>query len=818
MENMSSFFDLLSHTDRTLREHLNSCNEISQKLLESKYISNSFYPKEQIHKWLKLLAFYHDMGKASDFFQNKIIQATLERGKQDFINQHQAYIDFFIKNKQHDAEKIIHSEPGLDSHARIGSYYLLENLHVEDKIIPNILINVANAHHGNLPDWEETASNPFFLSPERKERLELQIENINFQAFNNIINENDLKSTPEFWNEIIKIYGKNRKINAFQREIRKADTYHYFFLQHLLYSLLLSADKGDVMLSKERKLIHDQKLFPGTIIQQYKQHQFPSNNKNPIDQERESAFQKIDNNISRHANESFFSITLPTGLGKTLSAYNAAIKLQNIIAKNKSYTPRIIYCLPFTSIIDQNSAVLNDIFTYAQIPDWHIAKHHYLTDFNEQYAGENLSGQEAEYLTEGWEQDFIITTFNQLLESLFSNKNKALRKFHNMANSIIILDEVQNIPPKYYEVIEDIFFKMAEFFNTKFLFVTATQPFILSKKHIIELTDSKETQTKEFFTSKNRIILDQHLLKSNDYHKTEIEGLTEQFINDIEKHKDKSFLFILNTVASSQYVFNILKEAFPDIHITYLSSSVLPYRRKQLIKLIQRRINRNIRQIIVSTQVVEAGVDIDLDIVYRDFAPMDSINQSAGRCNRNGIKGKGIVKLFNSGKSKIYDPILMKITQNILAELPEEIAESSFFNINQNYFSQVQESISEVSDEADTLKKAIKQLQIETVKKNFILIKELPYYYNVFIPYHRKAEKIWEDYKKCLKIEDFFERKEKLRKIKPLLLQFVTRFPEKYYEPTSQPVGNIFKEDDWSIYYNLISGFQLDKDNQTVLV
>lgn len=815
---MSYSFELLSHTDRTLREHLNSCTEISRKLLERKYISSSFFQKVHLQYWLKLLAFYHDMGKASDFFQNKIVVATFERGEAEFIEKHQEYLDYFRKNRQQQIEQLIQTTPNLDSHARIGAFYLLENIRTEDKIIPNILFNVSNAHHGNLPDWEGTGSNPFILSENRKKQLELQRGYLNFAAFNDIIAENDLKCTPEYWNEIVKIYERSRKINVFLREIRKADTYHYFFLQHLMYSLLLSADKGDVMLSQEGKLLHDTKLFPKEIITQFKQDQFSTINATLIDRERESAYQQINANISRHVNSNFFSITLPTGLGKTLSAYNAAIKLQNIINEQYSYTPRIVYCLPFTSIIDQNSSVLSNIFAFAKIPDWHIAKHHYLADFNEEYAHEKLSGQEAEYLTEGWEQDFIITTFNQLLESLFTNKNRALRKFHNMANSIIIMDEVQNIPPKYYEVIEDVFTKMAEFFNTKFIFVTATQPILLNRNSIIELTDPKRTQTEKYFTSKNRIILDQHLLKNNDYQKTDIESLIEIFIKDIEIKENKSFLFILNTVASSQYVFNILKETFPDLHITYLSSSVLSYRRKQLIKLIQRRVKRNTRQIIVSTQVVEAGVDIDLDIVYRDFAPMDSINQSAGRCNRNGVKEKGVVKLFNSGKSRIYDAILLRITENILKDMPEEIEESNFYNINQKYFEQVQKSISEVSDEADDLKKAIKQLQLETVKKNFILIKELPYYYNVFIPYHRKADKVWKEYAACMEIEDFFERKEKLRKIKPLLLQFVTRFPEKHYEPTSQPVGSIFREDNWLAYYNLISGFKLNKENQTIIV
>lgn len=815
---MSSSFKLISHPDRTLEEHLNSCNDISRKLLEMKFISDNFFPVSELEKWRKLVVFFHDLGKATDFFQNKIIKATLaEKGNERFIAENRSYIDFFCKEKQANAEKESGTFEALDSHAKIGAYLQLQNCETEDFVIRAVLINIVNRHHGNLPDWEPQGKNPFFLTESDLEKFTKQIEYLNFDLFSDIIVPQNLKILKDNWQELIKPYQKLLLISKTKRELKNANTYQYFFLQHFLFSLLLSADKGDVMLTKKNVIVPNIR-FQHDLIDNYKQFKFKDSEQKPIDKERENAYREIAKNIKKYSGENFFSITLPTGLGKTFSAYNAAIILQNEI---KKYNPRIIYCLPFTSIIDQNSNVFSEIATHGKIPNWHIAKHHYLSDYNENYSGENISFPESEYLTEGWEQDFVITTFVQLLESIFTNKNRALRKFHNMANSIIILDEVQNIPPKYYLVIEDIFVKMAEYFNTKFIFVTATQPVVFSENKIIELTDPEKSKTKEYFNNRERILLNQQILKNNSYQPQEIEDLIDVFQKDIENNPDKSFLFICNTIAQSQFVFNELKKRnFETRRFTYLSGSILPYRRKQLIKLIQRRIDNQIPQIIVSTQVVEAGVDIDLDIVYRDFAPLDSINQSAGRCNRNGMKGKGTVKLFNSGKSKIYDDILMQITENIFKDYGAIIEEHEFYSLNQQYFNKVQEKITLLSDEAEDLKNAIKHLQLETVNDKFNLIKEPVYYHNVFIPYSNKSERVWERYQECFKIENNFERKQEIKKVKPQLLQFVTRFPKNKYEPpTHQDDVFLVYVIDWENYYDLNIGFRLDiSDKETVLM
>lgn len=814
---MSSSSKLISHPDRTLAEHLDRCNEISEKLLEMKHISDSFFSKEKLQYWRKLLCYFHDCGKATDFFQARIIDAALDKAIQPFLDSNREYINDFRKSKYHNAKRLIAENSQYTPHARLGAYLALCNPVDTDKVIETIIQKVILGHHGNQTDFLK-ANNEYllWLSEERIANLTVQLNYFDFEQFNNIIERHGFSVSARQWEELKQRFSKLRFQAQLEREVRTANTSKYFFLHNLLYSLLLSADKGDVMLVKEAAIstyIRENTPFPNNLIDNYKQQVFSNEAVKPIDIEREEAYHRIAHNCKQFAGQNFFSITLPTGLGKTLSAYNAAVHLQQSSKAQTGQTPRIIYCLPFTSIIDQNTQIISDIFRCAGIEESLISKHHYLSGQNDTYDKNELTWASAEYMVEGWEHDFVVTTFVQLLESIFTNKNRSLRKFHNMLNSIIILDEVQNIPPKYYKAIEHIFTAMAEYFNTKFIFVTATQPIIFSAIPVLELTGPGLSDTRRFFENRERIVLDQSLLKQSNYKAVEIEELIEQFKTDIAGNSDKSFLLICNTISDSRKVFEALcPEEDEETHSTqvlYLSGSILPRRRQQLIALIKRNQKHNRRQIIVSTQVVEAGVDIDLDIVYRDFAPLDSINQSAGRCNRNGIKGKGIVKLFCSGKDRyIYDPTLLNATRQILSGFPEIIEENQFFDLNQRYFREVYAKISEFSDAATQIIEMVNNLNLESLAEKFKLIDEPLIYYNVFIPYNRSADKIWRQYMLCFNIPDVFERKKAINMLKPSLLQYVTRFPKKHFTPDDrQAESQIIRLDNWAEFYSLSSGF-----------
>jgi len=803
-------FNLISHPDRTLKEHLNNCNLISEKLLEMKNISGSFFGKEELQLWRKALVYFHDLGKATDFFQHKIIEAAIIENISDFLEKNNEYITFFQKEKKKSIEKLLETNNKLSNHSRVGAYFLWAKKITTDEILNLILFKIVLCHHGDLSNFQYSDNKcEFHLDEWRKKIFDQQIFQLNFDSFNTIIQEQGFEIGNELMPEIEKFFTKQRTIKNVVKKIEATNDLKYFFLQHFLYSLLLSADKGDMMLSlgNDKKLyIRENISLPENIIENYKQKIFRNNLKKPIDIEREKAYQNIEKNILAFSEKSFFSITLPTGLGKTFSAYNAAIKLQNTVRKNFNYSPRIIYCLPFTSIIDQNAQIFSDIISSEGLEETILAKHHYLSSYNEKYDKTQLSYEASEYLTEGWEQEIIITTFVQLLESIFTNKNRALRKFHNMANAIIIIDEVQNIPPKYYEAIETVFQKMAEFFHTKFILVSATQPVIFSKNNVIELTDPSKVLTRYFFEINERIELNQTLLKQQNYEPQDIEYWLDIFVNDIAENSNKSFLIICNTIANSQKVFEEIRKIFEDETVLYLSSSILPKRRKQLIKLIQRNIKRQKRQILVTTQVVEAGVDIDFDVVYRDFAPLDSINQSAGRCNRNGVKGKGTVKLFNTGKAKyIYDTVLLNITLQILKSREEIVLEKHFYELNLQYFNKIRENISAENDTSKDIIENLQNLNVFSMSEKFKLINEAGQYYNVFIPYQKRALKIWKQYMECIEIEGDFERKRAIKKIKPDLMQYVTRFPSTKYNVEKERA--IYYEKNWTNFYNLTSGF-----------
>lgn len=832
---MSSSFELLSHPDRTLARHLQGCDEVSGLALQYKYVNESFFPKKLIEEMRKLLVYFHDFGKGTDFFQHKIIEAVHDEATQEFKRLHQAYLDHFSSVKARRVGEMLHKNDRLSNHAKLGAYLVQSVFQPENPLLAIVVLKVIRRHHGHLTN--------FALSKDGKQQISLleqidipemdqQLQYFNKDLYANVLANAGLRINLDKWAHVRDEYIKKVKVVLLENKLRKEKDLRYFFLQHFLFSLLLAADKGDMMidpLEEKGDYIKEKRLLPYNLVDRYKDKSFSGKVPKAIDRLREDAYQTISRNATTHADLSFFSLTLPTGLGKTFAAYNAAIRLQHHFAKQyNGHKPRIIYCLPFTSIIDQNAQILQEMFAqYGQddqesINETWLATHHYLSTYNERYDDKELKNDEGEYLTAGWEQEVIVTTFVQLLESIFTNRNRSLRKFHNMTNAIFVLDEVQTIPPCYFEAVEAVFRKMAEYFGAKFLFVTATQPFLFqSPEAVLELTDPTGQQTERYFKEMNRINLDQSLLKESEYKPREMVKWIEIFKEDIENNPDKSFLIICNTIAQSQEVFRQLQQSTeaPQGTFIYLSSSLLPRIRRRLIHQIKRNISFRKKQIVVSTQVVEAGVDIDLDIVYRDFAPIDSINQSAGRCNRNGVRGKGIVKLFHSGKDKhIYDATLRSITEQVLRKYTAIIEESQLYDLNRDYAAAVRKSVANQADASKKLIEAMYQLQLEEVDASFKLIEEDFRHINVFIPYNNKAKFAWQQYWKCMKLTGF-ARKRAIKKTMPFLLQFVTRFPRAHYEPPKKQEDKpIVYELNWEKYYDLCTGFKLPANSITVIV
>ena len=826
----SSSSELLSHPDRTLARHLRGCDEVSELALQFKHVAEGFYPKALLEEMRRLLVFFHDFGKGTDFFQYIIIEATTKEGTTEFQQAHQAYLDFFAKNKSMQIANLLQGNDRLSNHAKLGAYMVLTVFEPADPLLSVILLKVIRRHHGYLTNFSDTASKKpqIALEPEWEvPELEEQLAHFNDEPYQRILTNNGLTVDLAKWPTIRDKYKGALLIPTLRMRLQKANDLRYFFLQHFLFSLLLAADKGDMMIeltADKHEFIKPNRLVPESLVDAYKAHLFAGKTPRSIDLLREDAYQAVAQNVVTYGDRSFFSLTMPTGLGKTFTAYRAAIQLQHQIQAKTGQIPRIIYCLPFTSIIDQNAQILVDMFEHYKVSggtdldeSW-LATHHYLSGYKDHYDERELKNDEGEYLTAGWEQEVIVTTFVQLLESIFTNQNRALRKFHNLTNAVLILDEVQSIPPKYFEAVEAVFQKLALYFGTKFVFVTATQPFLFANPDdVLELTDPTLKKTQYYFDKLNRILLDQTLLKETDYQPHDLSEWLPIIQQDIEDNNEKSFLIICNTIAQSQTVFQKLQSevALSLSSFIYLSSSLLPKIRREKIALIKQNIEQGIRQIVVSTQVVEAGVDIDLDVVYRDFAPIDSLNQSAGRCNRNGVRGQGVVKLFHTGKDRfIYDATLRDLTKQVLKKYPAIIEEKDLYNLNRDYAAAVRQAVADQSDASKVLITAMKQLNLEDVKNNFKLIEDDSRSYNVFIAYNAESKAIWQQYRNCISDYEGFARKRAIKKLTPSLLQYVTRFPKKHYEPPADKAENfIINELMWEQYYDLNTGFNLPNNS-----
>jgi CRISPR-associated endonuclease/helicase Cas3 len=342
----------------------------------------------------------------------------------------------------------------------------------------------------------------------------------------------------------------------------------------------------------------------------------------------------------------FYSMTLPTGMGKTLASISWAFHH----AKHNGLN-RIIIVLPFISIIDQTAKKLKRIFG----EEW-ILEHH--SNFNEdEEANRNIANealQDEAYTkrlaTENWDYPIIITTSVQFFESLFSNKPSRCRKVHNIAQSVVIFDEVQTLPKELVLPTLTVLQSIQKVMGTSFLFCTATQPAFEKRDGFngIENIHSLVENPKEVFDATQRV----KYFPINHYQPISIVELSNTVIE-----KGQSALCIFNTKKQALLFFNEIK-AKATCRVFHLSTSMYPAHRKEVIENIRTCLQNKEKIVVSSTQLIEAGVDFDFPQVYREIAPLESIIQSAGRCNREGkMSEKGQVFIFSLSEER---PRLMK--------------------------------------------------------------------------------------------------------------------------------------------------------------
>ncbi|MEO0082591.1 MAG: CRISPR-associated helicase Cas3' [candidate division WOR-3 bacterium] len=339
-----------------------------------------------------------------------------------------------------------------------------------------------------------------------------------------------------------------------------------------------------------------------------------------------------------------FTLTAPTGSGKTLAMMVFALK--HALCHNLR---RIVYVIPYLSIIEQTVHVYRKVFEKAMGPDY-VLEHHSLAGTRGQDDGREGDCESARLAAENWDAPIVITTSVQFLESLFSNRPSACRKLHRLARSVILFDEVQTIP--LYLAIPTLaaLSHLVERYRSTVVFATATQPAFTHLHESVKKWCASGWQPTEIVQHKSAMF---NKLRRNKVDWPELDARLgwPELAEILAKDTNRRVLCVVNLKRHALELYRLVRDKLgEDNNLFHLSTNMCPAHRKDVLRAIRNLLGDRGRPPcrLISTQCVEAGVDVDFPVVYRAFGPLDSIAQAAGRCNRNGVvpdKGRLVVFL-----------------------------------------------------------------------------------------------------------------------------------------------------------------------------
>jgi len=446
-----------------------------------------------------------------------------------------------------------------------------------------------------------------------------------------------------------------------------------------------------------------------------------------------------------HDDRGLFSLTVPTGGGKTLSSL--AFGLAHA---ERHKLDRVIYAIPFTSIIEQTASVFRDVF--ADAPEETILEHHCNTDPDNETPTTRL-------VTQNWDAPIVVTTNVQLFESLFAARTSSCRKLHNICNSVIILDEVQAIPVDLLQPTLAAIDELVRNYGSTVVLCTATQPALRKSEDFrIGLSDIAEIipNPPQLFERLKRVQIS-HIGAQSD-------GQLTDRLNRYDQ-----FLCIVNTRAHAANLYSslALDAGEKSNGLFHLSTLMCGQHRKTILDRVRQRLKDGLSCQVVSTQLIEAGVDVDFPVVYRSLTGIDSIAQAAGRCNREGKHATGQVFVFEPNEIKLRG--YLKATADSAAELMAELNPNDMGLLNQDvvcrYFdlhfwrhSDRWDAKQVMNCFPDPYQKT--QFNFQTAARRFRWIEDVSE--TVFVPYDNNARSL---IKKLRRLHDDVKNISELRKV-----------------------------------------------------
>lgn len=639
----------LAHIRQADSKQEKTIQTIEEHLFQVSRLASQYAGKINMAAAGELLGLLHDLGKYSKSFQSYIGSAS------GIIDQ--------------DAEEYVDAAglKGKIDHSTAGAQYLwrqVEGKGMQQQIAAQMLALCLASHHSGLIDC---------LSPEGDNKFAKRMETKDSKSKLTEVQEKaDIKirekiNEPEiienFVNEVIIFLRKIAKTENSERSIKAQ--FQYGLLIRLLFSCLIDADRMDTANFENPKQARNRQNGRFTewdvLIERLesKLEEFSrSSNISPIDHIRKSI---SDACLARATeNTGVFTLTVPTGGGKTLASLRFAMH-----HARKHHFDRIIYVIPYTSIIDQNAQVVRNILETKPAEAGRIVLEHHSNLTPE------IQNWKNKILTENWDAPIVFTTSVQLLETLFAAGTRSARRMHQLANSLLIFDEIQTLPVRTVHLFCNAVNFLTAHCHTSVVLCTATQP-LLNK-----VSDEKGAIK---FDASNEIMpnvsgLFDDLKRVDTENRIKPQGWTTDEIANLAKQQMATYtscLVIVNTKKNAQAIYEACKY-ITDAPIIHLSTSMCPAHRMEKLSEIKKLLETGEPLICISTQLIEAGVDVDFGSVIRFVAGLDSIAQAAGRCNRNGKRKSGKVLIVNPAIESIDSLAEIKVgkemTERILREM-----------------------------------------------------------------------------------------------------------------------------------------------------
>jgi CRISPR-associated endonuclease/helicase Cas3 len=695
---------LHSHPGKPLQVHLNG--------VKTKAKRRNLY-----NFYIAFCSIYHDIAKSNEHFQNKLnklFTGVIGYSNHSYLS---TYISILILSTDNKVRKYYFDKYGIDDY---------------DFVSLNIIANIITSHHGNLKNI-----NTLF----NQEELDRMIVFINSNEAIHFIDFINKHYTPDcgivFEREYESLYLDEVQTDANVVNTWRDNSLKYYHDTQFNFSQLIEADKRDAGYN-EQYLLDKLDEYNIALKLNLKRHlKRLSANASPtlLNQTRTAIRLEAKEILEyqlKNTDNRLFTITSPTGSGKTFMMLDLASTIQQL---KGDYG--IILSLPFTSIIDQTSNICSedlhlDVLNYTSVSNSSPEMDELQKNIEINPSDEKTLKQLIYYSfsEETFDYPFVITTFVQFFQTLISNRNSTLIKLPNFTKRVFLIDEFQSIPVNLYTFFYGIVQEFCYKYDCYAIFSTATMPSIKlnSERTYAGITVDRVFQN---FIEPTELLPDYKYYNSPIFNRYRIElignvnlggTINNSQINStmlvgnlmVELVKEeKSFMVVMNTVQDSLDVYSAISNSnrfnTPDDNIYLLNRLFAPSTRLRVINEVNQKLKRGEIVILVSTQLIEAGVDLDFPVVYRDIAPLPSIIQTAGRCNRNGYYSMGIIKVFKFIESEESTSRKMYRAEHVYHKgdirytdrsLLAGMTEIDLFAVQKNYFTtaQVHRVIGRVSD------------------------------------------------------------------------------------------------------------------------